>query len=284
MTVIQNAGSVLHARRNLYLQRVRASYYALAFALAARVLNHHARALANRAGAGHAEESLLIAHLAMAVALAALARCFAVGRSVAMTGFAHLTAADVHFSFHAKCRVFKTDGEIFSYVGALLRAPAPASAAATSEQIAEAEHLSEQVADVDVLEAALSATAAVGEGIMAIAIVGSALFLIAEHRVRLAAFLEALFRLVIAGITIRVKLQCQFAVGALDLAVGRGAGDAEYFVIIAFNVSSQCSKDRRGGRPPWRIAPGPVYLFVRVLSYANHGRAQNAVAQPVAAL
>ncbi len=85
---------------------------------------------------------------------------------------------------------------------------------------------------------------------MAEAVVGGALLLIAQHGVSLAALLEALLGLIVAGVAVRVILQRQLAIGALDLAVRRSAGDAEDFVIIAFNVSSQCSKDRRSGRPP----------------------------------
>jgi hypothetical protein len=97
---------------------------------------------------------------------------------------------------------------------------------------------------------------------MAKAVVGGALLLIAEHRIRLATLLEALLAFQVVGVAVRVILQRQLAIGALDFAVRRRARDAENFVIIAFNVSSQCSKDRRSGRPPWRQkAPSPNYLF-----------------------
>jgi hypothetical protein len=57
------------------------------------------------------------------------------------------------------------------------------------------------------LKATLSLPAAsVGEGVMAEAVVGGALLLIAEHGISLAALLEALFGLVIIGVTIRMIL------------------------------------------------------------------------------
>jgi len=87
---------------------------------------------------------------------------------------------------------------------------------------------------------------------MAVSVVGGTLLLIAQDSVGLAALFKALLGLVIARIAIRVILQRQFAIGALDLRVARAAGNAEYFVVIAFYVSSQCSKDRRSGRPPRR--------------------------------
>ena len=71
---------------------------------------------------------------------------------------------------------------------------------------------------------------------MAKAVVGGALLLIAQHGVGLAALLEAFLGLMVAGVAVRVKLQRQLAIGALDLAVRRDAGDAEYFVVIAFDV------------------------------------------------
>jgi hypothetical protein len=71
------------------------------------------------------------------------------------------------------------------------------------------------------------------------AVIGGALLLIAQNRVGLAALLEALFGLGVSGIAVRVKLQRQLAIGALDLAVSRGASDAEYFVVISFYVGSQ---------------------------------------------
>jgi hypothetical protein len=80
---------------------------------------------------------------------------------------------------------------------------------------------------------------------MAVTVIGGALLLVAQHRVGFAALLEALFGAVIVGVAVRVILQRQLAIGALDLNVSRRARDAEYFVIVAFNFGSQFSKDRR---------------------------------------
>jgi len=65
----------------------------------------------------------------------------------------------------------------------------------------------------------------------------------------------------VAGIAVRVMLQRQLAVGALDLHVHRCAGDAEDFVVIAFNVGSQCTKDRGAVVLRGRKAPSAIYLL-----------------------
>ena len=93
--------------RHLHLQRVSAAQHALSLALGTRILNHRSRALADRAGAGHAEESLLIAHLPLAIALAALAGRLAARGAGALAGVAQLAAPDGDFLLHAECRVFK---------------------------------------------------------------------------------------------------------------------------------------------------------------------------------
>ena len=49
----------------------------------------------------------------------------------------------------------------------------------------------------------------------------AALFRIGENRVRLAAFFEFFFRIGIVGIAVRMELQRQLAIGALDLLIGR---------------------------------------------------------------
>jgi len=88
------------------------------------------------------------------------------------------------------------------------------------------------------------------EGGVAEAVVSGALLLVAEDGVSLAALFEALFAFFVAGIAVGVILQRQLAIGALDFGIRRAAADSENFVIIAFNLGSQCSKDRRSGRPP----------------------------------
>ena len=71
------------------------------------------------------------------------------------------------------------------------------------------------------------------------AVVARALLAVGKNGVGLAAFLEALFRLRIAGVAIGVVLQRQLAIGALELLVAGRAGDAQNLVIVAFSVAGQ---------------------------------------------
>ena len=55
---------------------------------------------------------------------------------------------------------------------------------------------------------------------------------VAEYRVGLGAFLEFFFRVGVALIAIRVVLQREFPIGALDIALAGIARYAEYLVIV----------------------------------------------------
>src|SRR6185436_7884379 len=66
------------------------------------------------------------------------------------------------------------------------------------------------------------------------AIVAGALVAVAEDRVGLGGFLEFFLGLLVALVAIGVELQRQLAIRALDLLIGRGAGDLEDFVVVAF--------------------------------------------------
>ena len=68
---------------------------------------------------------------------------------------------------------------------------------------------------------------------MAESVVEAALFGIGEDRVRLGGLLELLLGRGVVRIAVRMELHRQLPVGALDLAVGRGARDAEDLVVIA---------------------------------------------------
>jgi len=74
-----DAGAVFHSRGNLGLDCSVAQDTPLSFALGARVGDHAARALTGGTSAGHAEESLLVAHLSASRAGTAGDRRFALG-------------------------------------------------------------------------------------------------------------------------------------------------------------------------------------------------------------
>ena len=67
---------------------------------------------------------------------------------------------------------------------------------------------------------------------MAEAVVEAALLRVGEHRVGLGRLLEFVFRRFVAGIAVRMVLQRQLAVGALDLLVGGLTLDAQDLVVI----------------------------------------------------
>ena len=74
---------------------------------------------------------------------------------------------------------------------------------------------------------------------MSEAVVGGPFVSIRQDRVGFAAFFELLFGVGIVRIAIRMKLQRQLAVGALDLLLVGFAGNPKNFVIIAFYVAGQ---------------------------------------------
>jgi ABC-type uncharacterized transport system permease subunit len=65
-------------------------------------------------------------------------------------------------------------------------------------------------------------------------IVGRALVRVGEHLVGLFGLLEAVLRLLVTLIAVRVMLHGQLAVGLLDVVVGGAFGQAEGFVVVAF--------------------------------------------------
>src|SRR6185436_511684 len=117
--------------------------------------------------------------------------------------------------------LLELDFEVVAKISAALRAGATV-AAAEPEDVAEAAELRRieplrAVADAGVTEA----------------IVAGALVAVAEHRVSLGRFLELLFGRLVARVAIGMELQRQLAIRALDLLIGRRAGDLEDLVIVA---------------------------------------------------
>src|SRR6185312_10765488 len=201
----------------------------------ARIADRLSGAAALRARTRDGEEALLRAHLARAAAEVARRRRRA-GRCAGSTaGLAVFLARNLNRGLGAFRRFLERDLEVVTEVGAALRTAAAASAA---EEIAEPEDVAEAAEDVletgeDVRieppRAGRARDARVSEAVVCGALVG-----VREDRVRLRALLESLFRLVIAGIAVRVVLQRKLSVRALDLAVTRRALDREDLVVIAF--------------------------------------------------
>jgi hypothetical protein len=207
---------------------------ALPFALGARIGDDAASALTSGTGAGHAEEPLLVAHLSTPRAGAAGDRRLTLSGARTAAIFTGLVAANGDLSLFAENRLFKFQGDILAQVRAALSACAAATAA---EEIAKAEKVAENLAEIvedGGIDPARSANSGVTE-----AVVGGALVGIRQDGVGFAALFELLFRVGIIGVTVRVKLQRQFAVGAFDLLIAGPAGNPEDLVVIAFYVAGQ---------------------------------------------
>ena len=123
----------------------------------------------------------------------------------------------------AKHRFLELEGEIFAQVGTALCARTLASAL-PAEHIAKIEQVAEDVVEIVEhrgVESAIAARAAGNSGVSE-AVVAGALLGVGENRVGFAALLEALLGRGILGIAVGMVLQCELAVGALDLLVVGG--------------------------------------------------------------
>ena len=191
-----------------------------------------AAALAARAR--HREKSLLKAQLAVAFALRAGGRRASRRRAGAVTGLARFEPRNLDRRLDAFGRFFEGDLEVVAQVGPRCGA---AAAAAAAEQIAEPEHVAQ--AAEDVAEVGEDRRIEAGAGLrrhagMAEAIVAAALVGVRENGVRLGRFLEFLFGGVVAGVAVRMVLQRQLPIRALDLLIGGVFRHAEDFVVVAF--------------------------------------------------
>src|SRR5713226_9031716 len=159
-----------------------------------------------------------------------------------MTFLASLVAANRDARLRAEERFLKLQRQVFPKIGAALHPAATASSAATTaEDVAEAEQLSEDIAEVlkhrGIKARALPRTAA--KSGMAIAVIDGALVRVGQHGIGFADFLEFIFRVRIVGIAVRMKLQRQLAIGALEFLLRDRTGHAQHFVVVAFCVRRQ---------------------------------------------
>ena len=233
-----NAGAVFHSRRDLGLDGSVAQNPPLAFAFGARIGDDAARTLTGGTSAGHTEEPLLIADLSTASAGAAGDGHLALGRARPAAIFAGFVATDGNLGFLAEDCFLELQGDVLAQVRTALGAGAPASSSA--EKIAETEEVPENLAEIiedGGIDASRSSHST--DARMAEPVIGGSLVRIRQNGVSLAALLEPVFRVGIVGVAVRVKLQSQLAVGALDLLLAGPAGNPEDFVVIAFYVASQ---------------------------------------------
>ena len=148
-------------------------------------------------------------------------------------------AANGHTGFRAEHCLFEFQRYIFTQIGTALGAAAPARTAA--EKISKAEKVSEDLADILENRGVEPARSSAAYRSVPEAIVRGPLVGIGQDRVGFAAFFEFFFGIGIIRIAIRMELQRQLAVGALNFLFVGFAGNPKYFVIIAFYVAGQNS-------------------------------------------
>ena len=132
---------------------------------------------------------------------------------------------------------FKFQRNVFTQIGATLGTAAPPRTAA--KKISEAEKVSEDFADILKDRRIEPARPPSAHGSMPEAVVCGSLVRVRQDRISLAAFLEFLFSVGIVRIAIRMKLQRQLAIGALDFLLTGFTGHPKHFVVVAFYVAGQ---------------------------------------------
>ncbi len=148
-------------------------------------------------------------------------------------------ASDGDAGFRPEHCLFEFQGDVLTKIGTALGTAAPARTAA--EEISETEKVSKDLADILKDRGIESTRSRAAHGRMAKAVVRRPLVRVRQNGVGFAAFFEFLFGVRIIRIAIRMKLQRQFAIGALDLLIIGFAGNPENFVVVAFYVAGQNS-------------------------------------------
>lgn len=223
---------------------------AIAPAAFARAVDGASGAGTFRAGLRDLEETATADDLTAALAHGA-GGDFGTGlRASAIAGVAGVGLGDFDFFFDTESGFFEGDLQVVTQIAAALTsvavgasasvgltkdllknaAPAPTSAALLAEDFAE---------DVEGIVETAATTgwtgSAAGEGLMPVAIVGSTFIFIHEDIVSFADLFKFILGSMVAGIFIGVKLNGELAVAAFDFFAGGAAGDAEHFVIVAFD-------------------------------------------------
>src|SRR5258708_14407249 len=144
-----NARFVLDSGGHFRVNSLLLNDSAFAAALGAGIADYAARALAGRAGARNAKETLLIADLAAASATAAGCGCLAVRAAGALAGFTTLMPPVSDLGLGAERGFFEFNGDVFAKIGSPMGASAPpATATAAAKDVAEAEELTENITEI----------------------------------------------------------------------------------------------------------------------------------------
>ena len=200
------AGTVVHAGRDIDFQLPPHLAMALAAALGTRVTDNPAGADAGIAGTADGEKALLVEDLAAAVAGGAGGGAAAGFGTGGVAALARLGAGHLNFGGEAEHSFFEGDLEIVADVFAALGAGA--APAAASEQIAETEEIAQNIAEIgEGVGVELRATGGALQAGVAKAVVGRPLLRIAQHAVGFRGLLEALLGVRIIGIPVGMELQ-----------------------------------------------------------------------------
>ncbi len=216
----------IDARRHFDRQRLLLPDPTLAEAGIAGIGYDFAAALAARTGLLDGENGLLHPDLALAIAGIAGLGSGPFGRAGPFAGLALAHGRDVNLGLGAEHRLLEIQ---FEFVAKICAAENLSSAAlAAGKDIAE--HLAENVAER--FPGAEAAAAVALEAGMPELVVDGALVRVAQHLVRLFAFLEAVFGFRVVGIAIRMKFHCEAAVGLFDLGFRRVSRQVEELIVI----------------------------------------------------
>jgi hypothetical protein len=209
-----DTGSIFHARWDLGIDGFLPQNSSFTFASGTRISNHAARSLAGRTRPRNTEKSLLITHLPVAVASSASYRRFALGAAGTAAFFTSVMTPHVDCGVSAENCLFKFQRDVFAQIGAALGPSAGSSAAA--KKIVDPEKIAEDFAEILNGGFVTSASSATQPGV-SIAIVGGTFIAVGQHGISLATLFELFFGVRVIRIAIRMKLQRELAVGALDL-------------------------------------------------------------------
>jgi len=240
LSAVANSRAVFNPGRNFHFDLALAQRYSLPFALRAWIGHYSSRAVARRASPRDGKEPLLITNLSATCAALARNRRLPGSRAGSITNFAGLVTPNLNFRRYAERSLVELQRNVFAQIGSALCARTPAS----STKNVSAEEAVEQIAQVEVLEnggiESAEPASRAADSRMAKLVVALALVLIHQDGVRLAALLELLFRVRIIRIAVRMVLERELAIRALDLHVARRARNAEHLVIVTFGIGGQC--------------------------------------------
>jgi len=231
--------SLADSGRNLQFNAGQFFHAPLTMTLPTRLLDDLSGAATARTCLRNLKESARTDHLPMAAANGTRDASRTGLSAVTLTFIAGLQLRDFNFFFDAERRLLEPDLHVVTQIGTTLsilrtRARAPKecleNAAADS---AAAENFTENIERIMKTTAAETRTSR-GEGGVAETIVGRAFIRVDEDIVSFAELLKFFLGMGVIGIFVRMKLDRELAISALDFLLGNVVLNTENFIIIAF--------------------------------------------------